>query len=342
MAATRKMLTLAGALIGPAVVPCVSLLVEMAQPAHTVPGGQPQPVVPAHAGGADKPGDVLSRLQVFPADNAWNQDVSGLPVHPMSTVWIATMGAGTGLHPDFGTVWDGAPNGIPFVVVPPTQPMVPIDFVLYGSQSDPGPYPVPPGAPIEGGPGGTGDRHVLVVDWSRRMLYELYRAFPIDGGARWRADSGAVWDLTSNELRPFGWTSADAAGLAIFPGLARYDEAVLKGEIRHALRFTTGPTQKACILPATHWASSSLDPTHPPMGLRVRLKAGVDISGYPPQVRPILAAMKKYGMILADNGSDWYVSGAPDPRWDDDQLSRIRGIKGSDFECVDTGPVITP
>lgn len=313
-----------------------------AQPAHTVPGGPPSGRIPANTAPPDRYGDVLARLQVFPADNAWNQDVSGLPVHPMSEAWISTMGAGTGLHADFGTVWNGAPNGIPFVLVPPMQPLVPIEFGLYGDQSDPGPYPVPPGAPIEGGPFGTGDRHVLVIDWSRRMLYELYRAFPLDGGARWRCDSGAVWDLTSNELRPFGWTSADAAGLAIFPGLARYDEAVLRGEIRHALRFTTGPTQKACILPATHWASSSTDPNHPPMGLRVRLKAGVDISGYPPQVRPILAALKKYGMILADNGSDWYISGAPDPRWDDDQLSRIRGIKGADFECVDTGPVITP
>lgn len=312
-----------------------------AQPVHTT-GGDPESHPPARMGGADRPGDTLARLQVFPPDNPWNQDVSQLPVHPMSATWIATMGAGTGLHPDFGTVWAGAPNGIPFVMVPPTQPMVPIDFVLYGSQSDPGPYPVPAGAPIEGGPAGTGDRHVLVVDWSRKKLYELYRAFPVSGGARWRADSGAVWDLTSNELRPFGWTSADAAGLPIFPGLVRYEEAVIEGVIDHALRFTTGPTQKACILPATHWASSSTNPAHPPMGLRVRLKASVNISGYPAQVRPILAAMKKYGMILADNGSDWYVSGAPDPRWDDEQLARIRGIKGSDFECVDTGPVITP
>lgn len=291
--------------------------VAMAQPFEPAPGN----AVAAPDGRGSAAGmfsDPLKGVQVFPADNPWNQDISALPVHPMSAAWIATMGATKGLHPDFGTVWEGAPNGIPFVVVGSAQPMVDIDFGLYGSQSDPGPYPVPATAPVEGGPDGRGDRHVLVIDHTRRMLYELYRAFPIDGGAYWEADSGAVWDLTSNELRPFGWTSADAAGLPIFPGLVRYDEAVLKGEIRHALRFTTGPTQKACILPATHWASSSLDPNHPPMGLRVRLKASVNISGYPAQVRPILAALKKYGMILADNGSDWYISGAPDPRWDDD------------------------
>lgn len=313
----------------------------MAQPFEPAPA-DPRAGPSAVAGGSERFADPLKGVQVFPADNPWNQDISALPVHPMSAAWIATMGATKGLHPDFGTVWEGAPNGIPFVVVGSSQPMVDIDFVLYGSQSDPGPYPVPAMAPVEGGPDGDGDRHVLVIDHTRRMLYELYRAFPIDGGAYWEADSGAVWDLTSNELRPFGWTSADAAGLPIFPGLVRYDEAVLKGEIRHALRFTTSPTQKACILPATHWASSSLDPNHPPMGLRVRLKASVNISGYPAQVRPILTALKKYGMILADNGSDWYISGAPDPRWDDDQLSRIGGVKGSDFECVDTGPLIRP
>ncbi len=280
--------------------------------------------------------------QVFPADNPWNTDISGYPVHPDSDAFIASIGASAGLHPDFGTVWNGAPNGIPYVVVPAGQPLVPITFTAYGSESDPGPYPVPSDAPIEGGPNGTGDRHVIVLDPAGRKLYELFRAFPdptLPGG--WLADSGAVFDLDSNALRPAGWTSADAAGLPIYPGLVRYDEAVVAGEIRHALRFTVSQTQRGYVEPARHFASSSSDPTLPPMGLRLRLKASVDISGYPPVVQVILRALKTYGMFVADNGSDWYLSGAPDPRWSDDDLSELSGIVGSDFEVVDTGPIIT-
>ncbi|MCC6429194.1 MAG: hypothetical protein IT435_20530 [Phycisphaerales bacterium] len=280
-------------------------------------------------------------IPIFPPDNPWNTDISAFPIHANSANFIASIGSNTGLHPDFGTVWAGAPNGIPFCIANPATTPVDIHFTLYGDQSDPGPYPVPVGAPIEGGPDSTGDRHVLVIDPLRRRLYELYYAFPNEDGS-WDAGSGAVWDLTSNDLRPEGWTSADAAGLPIFPGLVRYDEAVIKGEIRHALRFTVQNTQKAYILPATHWASSSTNPDRPPMGLRLRLKASFNINTYPASVRPILQALKAYGMMVADNGSNWYISGAPDPRWDDDELATLHSVKGSNFEVVDTGPIITP
>lgn len=288
-------------------------------------------------------GDCVSApcIPIFPPDNPWNQDISGLPVHANSANFINSIGYNTGLHPDFGTVWDGAPNGIPFIIAPPDQQMVPINFTLYGDESDPGPYPVPLWAPIEGGPNSDGDRHVIVVDSIRHKLFELYYAFPNPDGS-WNAGCGAVFDLTSNDLRPETWTSADAAGLPIFPGLVRYDEAVIKGEIRHALRFTVQNSQKAYIHPATHWASSSTDANRPPMGLRVRLKASFNINAYPAQVRPILQAMKTYGMFVADNGSNWYISGAPDPRWNDDALSSLSGVKGHDFEAVETGEIIKP
>jgi len=285
--------------------------------------------------------DNLACLRAFPASNAWNADVSAYPVHANSANYLATIGLDRGLHADFGTVWNGAPNGIPFVVVPANQLRVPIVFAAYGDESDPGPYPVPPNAPIEGGPNATGDRHVLVVDPVHAKLYELYRAFPQANGS-WRADCGAVFDLTSNALRPEGWTSADAAGLPIFPGLVRYDECVERGEILHALRFTVQRTQRAYIHPATHWASSSTDPNRPPMGLRVRLKADFDETRVPASVRPIVRAMKRYGMLVADNGGDWYVSGAPDPRWNDDDLHGLNVIKGRDFEALETGPIVRP
>jgi hypothetical protein len=214
-----------------------------------------------------------------------------------------------------------------------------VTFTEYGSESDPGPMPIPAGAPIEGGSGSNGDRHVLVLDRDTCLLYELYSAFPLSGGG-WNAKGASVWDLKSNTLRPFGWTSADAAGLPIFPGLARYDE-VAAGAISHALRFTVPTTRRAYVLPATHWASSNASASAPPMGLRVRLKAGVDISGYPVQARVVLAALKRYGMILADNGSPWYISGAPDDRWDNDQLATLSRIKGSDLEVVQMGTVHT-
>lgn len=209
-------------------------------------------------------------------------------------------------------------------------------FTDYGDESDPGPYPIPLNAPIEGGPNRDGDRHVVVVDKDNQYLYELYNAHPTDDG--WRASNGAKWDLKSNALRTKYWTSADAAGLPIFPGLARYDEASA-GEINHALRFTVRQTQKGFIAPATHYASSSTDTNLPPMGLRLRLRDDFDISGYSPTNQAILRAMKKYGMIVADNGSDLYVSGAPDPKWDDDDLRKLSKLKGSDFEVVDTGPI---
>jgi hypothetical protein len=249
------------------------------------------------------------------------------------------MGLGTSLHPDFGTVWNGAPNGIPYVVVSGAQSRVQINFNAFGDESDPGPYPVPTDAPIEGGAGGDGDRHVIVIDRDNWKLYELYSAFP--NGSGWTAASGAVYDLNSNALRPAGWTSADAAGLPVFPGLVRYDEVFMLKQVTHALRFTASRTRRAYVAPARHFASSSTDPNLPPMGMRVRLKASVDISRFSPAMQVILRALKKYGMILADNGSNWFVSGAPDPRWSDDELNTLKGLKGSDFEVVKMGTVVT-
>jgi hypothetical protein len=283
----------------------------------------------------------LHGKRVFPSDNPWNQDISGIPVDPNSANLIASIGLGTGLHPDFGTTWNGAPNGIPYVVVTGAQGRVPITFTDYGDESDPGPYPVPADAPVEGGPAGTGDRHVIVIDRDNWKLYELYYAFPPSGGAGWRSASGAIFDLNSNALRPAGWTSADAAGLPIFPGLVRYDEVYEQQQITHALRFTAQSSRRAYVYPARHFASSNTNPNLPPMGMRVRLKASYDISRFSPAVQVILKALKKYGMILADNGGNWFVSGAPDPRWNDDELNTLKTIKGSDFEVVQMGAVVT-
>jgi hypothetical protein len=279
-------------------------------------------------------------VAIFPADNPWNRDISKLPVHPNSRDYLESIGLDKPLHPDFGTEWNGAPNGIPYVVVPPNQPKVPVKF-HYADESDPGPYPMPKDPPIEGGHNAPhdSDRHVLMIDAKNRRLYELYQVVP--DGQGWRAGSGAIFDLSSNKLRPLGWTSADAAGLPVFAGLVRHDETVEQGEIRHALRFTCRKTQRAYILPATHWASSSSNPKLPPMGLRVRLRADYDISGYPKSAQVILTALKKYGMLLADNGSDWFLSGAPHPKWNDDELRTLKKIKGRDFEAVDTGPLVT-
>jgi hypothetical protein len=286
----------------------------------------------------------------FPPNNAWNTDISSASVDPDSDNLIASIGLARGLHPDFGAGrYAGAPIGIPYVVVAGSQPRVPIHFTAYGDESDPGPYPVPRDAPVEGEnadqPGSGGDRHVIVIDRDNDRLYELYRAFPNADGS-WNADSAAIFHLDSNLVRPGGrpgWTSADAAGLPIFPGLVRYDEAAA-GAIRHALRFTAAHTRKAYVPPATHAASSSTDPNRPPMGMRVRLKASYAIpGGFSAPTRAILQAMKTYGMILADNGSDWYVSGAPDPRWDNDALNRELGqVKGSDFEVVRMDGLVTP
>lgn len=285
---------------------------------------------------AGSPGADLNGWVPFPADNPWNTDISGAPVDPASDTLIASIGLGTGLHPDFGTTYQGKPNGIPYTVIPAGQAKVAVSFNV-ADESDPGPYPIPPAAPIEAG----SDAHVLVVDPTQGRLWELDAAQPQNGGASWRAYSGAVFDTGSNALRPDGWTSADAAGLPIFPGLVRYDEVALHGAIHHALRFTAANTRRAYVHPATHYASSYTGADRPPMGMRVRLKASVDISGYPPRVQVILQALKTYGMFLADNGSDWYLSGAPDPRWSDDELATISGIKGSDFEVVQMGTIHT-
>jgi hypothetical protein len=312
------------------------------QPGGTAVDGQ---TVTSDSGGnptGAQPGsDTTDRLvpAIFPPDNPWNTDISGFPVHPSSDAWIATIGADTGLHPDFGTEWEGAPIGIPYVLVGAGQPRVAVSFD-YADESDAGPYPIPYDAPIEGGRDAVGDRHVLVIDRDARRLYELFAAYPQPDGS-WRAGSGAIWNLESNALRPLCWTSADAAGLPILPGLVRYDEVVEQGEIRHALRFTVRLTQRGFILPATHFASSSTDPARPPMGMRVRLRAGFDISSFAPNVQVILRCLKRYGMIVADNGSNWYISGAPDPRWNDEELATLRRVRGRDFEVVDTGPIVT-
>lgn len=274
----------------------------------------------------------------FPDDNIWNTSIDNLPKASNSDAYINTIGAGTGLHPDFGSgTWNGGPIGIPYVEVPGTQPLVPVTFG-YDDESDPGPYPIPPDAPIEGGPDSTGDRHILIVDRDNCILYELYYAFPQPDGS-WTAGSGAIFDLNSNALRPAGWTSADAAGLPILPGLVRYDE-VAGGEIRHAVRFTAPQTRRAYVWPARHYASSLTDPKYPPMGQRFRLKADFDISGFSPEVQVILTALKKYGMILADNGSSWFISGAPDERWDNDILRQLKQVTGSNFEAVDVSSLM--
>jgi hypothetical protein len=307
-------------------------------------GGSPtRPPDDDDGGGSGTPGlgpnASLQGRRPFPADNPWNTDVSGEPVDPNSAALIAACG-NRGLHADFGTVWNGAPNGIPYVVVAGTQGKVPVTF-QYAGESDPGPYPVPPAAPIEGGPNGTGDRHILIIDRDAWKLYELYDAHPVNGGQSWTAGSGAVFDLNSNALRPAGWTSADAAGLPIFPGLVRYDEVVEQQAIRHALRFTCPVTRRAYVAPARHFASSRTDANLPPMGMRVRLRASFDVSGFSPNVQVILSAMKKYGMLLADNGSGWYVSGAPDPRWSDDDLATLSRVRSTDFEVVRMGTIVT-
>ena len=290
------------------------------------------------APGALGAGAALGR-RPFPATNAWNTRVDTAAVDPASATLVASIGLGDHLHPDFGADWNGGPFGIPYVVVSGTQARVPVTFD-YADESDPGPYPVPRNAPVEGGAGATGDRHVLVVDRDRWKLYELYDAHPVDGGRRWRAGSGAVFDLRTGASRPKGWTSADAAGLPILPGLVRYEE-VKAGHIDHALRFTVSRTRRAYVFPARHFASSDPSPALPPMGMRVRLKRSFDVSRFPPQARVVLVALQRYGMVVADNGSDWYLSGAPDRRWSDDQLGTLKTVPGSAFEVVRMGAVTT-
>ena len=265
---------------------------------------------------------------VFPENNVWNADISRLPVAANSAAMIQSIGPATGLHPDFGSYLG---YGIPYNVVSGNQVKVPVTFD-YASESDPGPYPIPADPKVEGG----SDRHILIVDKDRCVLYELYDARQ-NGGA-WSAGSGAIWKLRSNALRPDSWTSADAAGLPILPGLVRYDE-IAAGSINHALRFTAAHTAKTHIYPARHDAGVN-NPGYPPMGLRVRLKASVDISHFSPRVQVLLGALKKYGMILADNGSNWYISGMSDRRFNDDEFHTINQITGADFEVVDTSGLI--
>ena len=270
---------------------------------------------------------------VFPASSAWNQRVDALPVAADSARLVQSIGLTAGMHADFGSgLYEGRPIGIPFDVVSHATPRSRVSFD-YADESDRVLYPIPKTVHIEGGRSSDGDRHALLLDRDTCKLYELYALYPRGGG--WHAGSGALWNLRSNALRPAGWTSADAAGLPILPGLARYDE-VARGVIDHALRFTAPRTRKAYVYPARHYASSSDDPSLPPMGLRVRLKADVDVSGFPRQARVVLQALKTYGMILADNGSSWYVSGAPNPKWSNDDLHSLGRITGADFEVVDT------
>jgi hypothetical protein len=270
---------------------------------------------------------------IFPQNNPLNKDISHAPVDPNSANYIASIGLTGHLHPDFGA---NPSYGIPYTVVGPRQRKVPIDFTAYGEESNPGPYPIPQNAPVEGA-GEEGDRHVLVLQKGSCRLYELYAASR--KGAGWEAGSGAVFNLRSNALRPEGWTSADAAGLPVLPLLVRYDE-VHAGRIDHALRVTVARTQRGYIHPATHFASSSSDPNMPPMGLRLRLKASFSLAGFHGESLVVLRALKRYGLIVADNGSSWYITGAPDPRWNDEDLEQIKRVPGSAFEAVQSGPIL--
>src|SRR3954447_1011184 len=273
------------------------------------------------------------KCPVFPRSSAWNQRVDKLPRASNSDTLVASIGLNAGVHADFGAgLYDGGPIGIPYATVGKAQRKVAVSFD-YADESDKGPYPLPANAPIEGGPSADGDRHVIVVDRAACRLYELFDAHP--QGARWHAGSGAIFDLRSNRQRPKGWTSADAAGLPIFPGLARPDD-LRAGSIDPALRFPASKTRRPFIPPARHFASNSDDPSLPPMGLRVRLKASFDTSGFPKQARMVLTALKRYGAILADNGSPWYLTGSPSRRWSNDDLHTLGRVTGKGFEVVDT------
>jgi len=281
---------------------------------------------------------VIAGCPVFPADSIWNTPVDRLPLDRASDAYVATIGRDRPLHPDFGSgLFNGGPIGIPFVVVPGSQQKHPATF-QYAGESDPGPYAVPLDAPIEGGSQSTGDRHAIALDRDNCVLYELFDARPQADGS-WRAGSGAIFDLKSHKLRPLGWTSADAAGLPIVPGLVRYEE-VAAGEIRHAIRFTAPETRRAYVWPGTHFASRLTEGRYPPMGQRFRLRSDFDSSGFSPETRVILRALQKYGMILADNGSSWFISGAPDERWNNDRLRELRRLRGADFEAVDVSSLM--
>jgi len=287
-------------------------------------------VTPTKPPPASGPKTILGGCQAFPSNNPWNENVSKLPVNPMSATYVASIDSTKQfLHPDFGS---NPTYGIPYTVVPASQKFVPITFDAYGDESNPGPYPVPLNAPVESG----SDHHVLVLDSGNCHLYEMYNAQ--QEGAGWVCASGAVFNLNSNALRPEGWTSADAAGLPILPGLALYSE-VSSGVINHALRFTVDDTQNGFINPATHEAGTN-NPDLPPMGLRLRLKASFSLAGFTGEALVILSALKTYGMIVADNGSSWYISGDTDPRWNDNNLNELKSVPGSAFEAVETGPIL--
>lgn len=305
------------------------------------PGSTPAaPTTPAAPGS----GPRIGSCPLLPESHSLNQDVSGFPVDPRSDAYVRNIGVGARVHPDFGAADLGqGPGGfgIPYRIVPESQPLVRTQFGDYADESDPGSYPIPLDTPVEGGPDSDGDRHVLVVREGECKLYELGNAYPRDGF--WEASGGAIWDLGTGLRPPHvqpGWTSVDAAGLPVLPGLVRYDE-VAAGEIRHAVRFTVQRTQRAYIAPASHWASSITDPDVAPMGLRLRMKASYDLSKFKGQSLVIATALKRYGMIVADNGSNWFISGAPDTRWNDDDLSQLKTIPGSAFEAVQTGSVVT-
>lgn len=286
-------------------------------------------------------GASLNGFRPFTRSNLWNTDISSAPVDPNSDAIINFVGPSIGLHPDFGAgQYQGSIIGIPYSIVGGTQNPVNISFTAYGDESDPGPMPVPANAQIEGDPTpGNGDRHVLVLDNSNCFLYELYSAYPNSDGS-WNAGSAAVWDLLADEQRPWTWTSADAGGLPIFPGLVRYDE-VASGQIPHAIRFTLQNSRAAMVPPASHWAANSSNTLAAPMGMRLRLKASYDISQFSTNVQVILTALKKYGMIMADNGSSMYISGTPDDRWDNNDLHNLGQVPASAFEVVQMNPIYT-
>jgi hypothetical protein len=288
-----------------------------------------------------RPVSGAPRCEIFPRSNPWNQRIDRLPVAKSSATIVRSIGLDAYLHADFGSGrYNGGPIGIPYTTVSKRQRKVRVSFD-YADESDRGPYPIPPNVPIEGGRQSQGDRHVIVVDRDRCRLYELYAAYPVAGGTRWRAGSGAIWSLRTNRLRPRQWTSADAAGLPILPGLARPEE-LRHGGIQHALRFTAPRTRRAFIFPARHFASDSDDPALPAMGQRLRLKASFDVSRFPRQSRVVLRALKRYGMILADNGAPWFIGGTPSARWDNDDLHRLHEVEGHDFEVVDTSSMPKP
>ncbi len=321
----------------------VGFLAAAALTAYAVPAQAlgPYPDLGACQVFPDPPASLSPRAPSLPSQAAWNQDISKAPRDPRSAAYISYIDANGGdrLHPDFGSP---RPYGFPFAVVGLGQRKLPVNYTAYGDESDRGPFPIPSGAPVEGGNGSDGDRHVLAVDRDGCKLYELYRAFFVaKPRPHWNADSGVAWDLRSTALRPEGWTSADAAGLPIFPGLVRYDE-VAAGRLEHAIRVTFESTRDAWVHPATHCAGDTASPSAPPMGLRLRLKAGYGLGDFGGHARTIAEAMKRYGLIVADNGSDWFFSGSSDRRWEDENLNQLKRIPGSAFEVVKSAAGIHP